>query len=83
MRLPRDISGMELVALLRRQYDYALVRQTGSHMRLVSYYRGYQGHVSVPNHSSVNIRTLARILNDVAVYLDVDREEVSEQLFGR
>lgn len=83
MKLPRDISGMELVALLHRQYDYALVRQTGSHLRLVSYYRGYQGYVSVPNHSSVNIRTLSRILNDVATYLDVDREEVAERLFGR
>lgn len=83
MKLPRDISGAELVTLLRRQYGYALVRQTGSHMRLVSYHRGHQGHVSVPNHSSVNIRTLARIINDVAAYLNVDREEVAEQLFGR
>ena len=83
MKLPRDISGMELVALLRRQYDYALVRQTGSHLRLVSYYRGYRGYVSVPNHSSVNIRTLSRILNDVATYLNVDQEEVAERLFGR
>lgn len=81
--MPRDISGMELVALLRRRYGYTLVRQTGSHMRLVSHYRGYPGNVSVPRHSSVNIRTLMRILNEVAAYLEIDREEVAEQLFGR
>lgn len=83
MRLPRDISGMELVALLRRQYGYTLVRQTGSHLRLVSQYRGYPGYVSIPRHNPIKVPTLIDILKQVAVYLNVDREEVAAQLFGR
>jgi len=37
MRLPRDLSGEDLAALLRRRYGYRLVRQRGSpnaHCRL-------------------------------------------------
>ena len=34
MRLPRDMSGEDLAALLRRRYGYQLVRQRGSHMTL-------------------------------------------------
>ena len=74
---------MELVALLRRRYGYILVRQTGSHIRLVSQYMGYPGYVSIPRHSSIKIPTLIDILKQVSAYLDVDREEVAEQLFGR
>ena len=34
MRLPRDMSGEDLAAVLRRHYGYRLVRQKGSHMTL-------------------------------------------------
>ncbi len=36
MTLLRDISGDELVRLLRRNYGYRLIRQRGSHLRLAS-----------------------------------------------
>jgi len=35
VRLPRDLSGCELATLLRRHFGYEVVRQTGSHLRLV------------------------------------------------
>jgi len=35
LKLPRDIAGDELAALLRR-YGYEVTRQTGSHIRLTS-----------------------------------------------
>lgn len=59
MRLPRNLSGMELAALLRRRYGYNLTRQTGSHMRLTSTYLGYEHHVSVPCHNPLKLGTLA------------------------
>ena len=82
MRLPRDISGDELVRLLRRRYGYRFVRQKGSHMRLTSTIRGADGHVSVPRHSSVNVNTLNSILSDVGEYLGMSRDELLEDLFG-
>ena len=41
MRLPRNLSGVELASLLARRYGYVLARQRGSHMRLTSNYLGY------------------------------------------
>ncbi len=38
-KTPRDLSGKELVALLKR-YDYLATRQTGSHIRLTSSLKG-------------------------------------------
>jgi len=35
MKLPRDMGGEELAALLGR-YGYKIIRQTGSHIRLTS-----------------------------------------------
>ena len=34
--MPRDMPGDELVRLLHRRYAYRVVRQRGSHMRLVT-----------------------------------------------
>ena len=82
MRLPRDISGWELAALLRRYYGYEIVRQAGSHLQLVSFYMGYEGNLSVPRHNFVRIGTLIRTLNIAAAYLEISRDELAERLFG-
>ena len=54
MKLPRDLSGTELARLLRR-YGYEVVRQTGSHMRLVSIARGTEHHITLPAHASLTV----------------------------
>ncbi len=36
VRLPRDITGRELAALLSLYFDYEVVRQTGGHLRLAT-----------------------------------------------
>lgn len=82
MRLPRDVSGERLAALLG-QYGYEISRQTGSHMRLTSTYRGTQHHVTIPRHGALRVGMLSAILAEVAAYLDVGREELLEALFGR
>jgi predicted RNA binding protein YcfA (HicA-like mRNA interferase family) len=81
LKLPRDVSGEDLARALRR-FGYELTRQTGSHMRLTSIFKGSQHHVTVPAHPRVKIGTLADILNDVALYLDVSRERLVRELFG-
>ncbi len=45
MKLPRDLSGEELAALLRR-YGYEVTRQTGSHMRLTTL-EGGEHHLTI------------------------------------
>ena len=80
MRLPRDLSGRDLVRALRR-YGYAVTRETGSHMRLTTQ-QGGEHHVTIPDHASLRVGTLASILGDVAVHLDIDRAALAEALFN-
>ena len=80
--MPRDMSGDELIHLLRRHFGYQVVRQRGSHMRLVSNARGTQHHVSVPRHSALKIGTLHSVLSRVAAYLEISQGEVRQKLFG-
>ena len=82
MKLPRDLSGRELASLLAR-YGYAITRQTGSHLRLTSAVRGPEHHVTIPQHKALSVGTLSGVLTDVAAYLEMDRTELSEALFGR
>ncbi len=81
MKLPRDLSGEELARALRR-YGYEITRQSGSHMRLSSSFRGVQHHITIPTHSPLKIGTLSQILSDVAGYLELTRDELTEKLFN-
>lgn len=82
MRLPRDVSGERLAALLGR-YGYEITRQTGSHMRLTSTLQGREHHVTIPAHAALRVGTLSGILAEVAAYLELSREELLEALFDR
>jgi predicted RNA binding protein YcfA (HicA-like mRNA interferase family) len=79
MRLPRDLSGQELVRLLST-FGYVVTRQTGSHARLTTQ-KGGQHHITIPMHDALRIGTLAGILDDVADHLGMSRNELAEQLF--
>ncbi|HXN52912.1 MAG TPA: type II toxin-antitoxin system HicA family toxin [Candidatus Acidoferrum sp.] len=81
MKLPRDVSGEDLARALRR-FNYEITRQTGSHMRLTSKFKGVQHHVTIPDHSQLKVGTLAEILGDVASYLDLTRDQLVRELFG-
>ncbi|MGC8514312.1 MAG: type II toxin-antitoxin system HicA family toxin [Acidimicrobiales bacterium] len=81
MRLPRDLSGRQLAALLRRHYGYEIVRQTGSHLRLRTDLSG-EHRLTMPAGGSLRVGTLAAILADVADHRGVPRSQVEEELFG-
>lgn len=78
MRLPRDLTGAELVRRLAR-LGYGVTRQTGSHMRLTSHQRG-EHHVTVPGHDPLRVGTLAAILEAVAAHHGLDRDELLSRL---
>lgn len=80
MRLPRDLTGVELARRLAR-LGYTVTRQTGSHMRLTKS-NGGDHHVTVPRHDSLRVGTLAAIFDAVAVYHGLSRDELLERLFG-
>lgn len=78
MRLPRDLTGAELVRRLAR-FGYAVTRQTGSHMRLTSHQRG-EHHVTVPRHDPLRVGTLAAILDAVASHHGLSRDDLLSRL---
>lgn len=79
MRLPRNLSGSDLVKRLDR-FGYHLTRQTGSHLRLTSTVHG-EHHVTVPQHDPLRIGTLAAVLDAVAVHHGLSRDALLERLF--
>lgn len=81
MKLPRDLSGERLAGLLSR-YGYKSTRQTGSHVRLTSDYKGADHHVTVPMHRYLSVGTLGAILTEIATYLEIDRDALAEEFFG-
>jgi predicted RNA binding protein YcfA (HicA-like mRNA interferase family) len=82
LKLPRDLSGRDLVRLLGR-YGYERTRQVGSHIRLRSNLRGQLHYVTIPDHDDLRPGTLNAVLSDVADYLNVERSALAEELFGR
>lgn len=81
MRLPRDVGGEELAALLKR-YGYEITRQTGSHLRLTTTQEG-EHHVTIPRHGSLRVGTLSVVRSDVAEHLGIPRQTLAETLFGK
>jgi predicted RNA binding protein YcfA (HicA-like mRNA interferase family) len=82
LKLPRDISGEELGKRLRR-FGYEISRQTGSHLRLTSNWKGKQHHITIPAHKHLRVGTLSAILADVAGYLEMTRDELAGEIFER
>jgi predicted RNA binding protein YcfA (HicA-like mRNA interferase family) len=80
LRLPRDLSGAELASRLS-VYGYRMTRQTGSHIRLTALLKGHEHHVTVPAHRALRVGTLSAIVNEVARFLEIDREKLAGDLF--
>jgi predicted RNA binding protein YcfA (HicA-like mRNA interferase family) len=79
MKIPRDLSGHELVATLCRHWAYVKVNQVGSHIILQTQ-EPTPHRVAVPAHKSVRIGTLNAILRAVANHKGVDRRAILDSL---
>ncbi|MEO8541787.1 MAG: type II toxin-antitoxin system HicA family toxin [bacterium] len=79
-RVPRDVSGRELVKGLRK-LGYEPTRQVGSHIRLATQTHG-EHHITVPDHDPIPVGTLTGILGDVAAHFEVTRDELLDLLFA-
>lgn len=79
-KIPRDISGRDLAALLRK-FGYEITRQTGSHIRLTGKLKNEPHHITIPDHTPLKIGTLNQILREVANYLKMGKEDFIQRLF--
>jgi predicted RNA binding protein YcfA (HicA-like mRNA interferase family) len=79
MKIPRDLSGHELVAALCRHWGYEKVNQVGSHIVLETQ-QPTRHRVVVPAHKAVRVGTLNGILRSVANHKGVDRQAILDTL---
>ncbi len=79
MRLPRDLSGRQLVKRLGT-LGYLVTRQKGSHMRLTTMRHG-EHHLTIPDHDSLRVGTLRSILASVAEHFRTTIDELAGELF--
>ena len=79
MKVPRDVNANTLITLLGR-YGYAVVRQTGSHIRMRKKLDDGDHDITVPNHKPIKIGTLHGIVKDVCVANNISMDEFYGQL---
>ena len=79
MKLPRDLSGAELIKLLCKHFDYRRLNQEGSHVILETS-DPRQHRISIPDHPALRIGTLNAILRAVATAKGVEKEDILRHL---
>ena len=79
MKLPRDLSGHDLVAVLCRRWGYVKVNQIGSHI-ILQKQEPTPHRIAVPAHKAVRVGTLNGILRGVANHKGVDRQAILDSL---
>lgn len=75
MKIPRDLSGADLIKILCSKWDYKKVHQAGSHIVLETE-NPVHHRIAVPNHHCLRIGTLNGILRAVARTKNIDKKDV-------
>ena len=78
MKLPRDVSGSDLIKALRK-LGYGNPRQRGSHIRVTTQENG-EHHEAIPNHDPIKVGTLHSILKNIAAHHRITVEELINRL---
>jgi predicted RNA binding protein YcfA (HicA-like mRNA interferase family) len=75
MKLPRDLSGGELIKLLCKHHGYCRVNQEGSHVILETDSPRHH-RLAVPDHNPLRVGTLNAILRSVAATKGLEKEDI-------
>ena len=75
MKIPRDLSGAQLVKVLCRDWNY----QEGSHIILQTDAPTHQ-RLSVPNHNPIRVGALNSIVRAVSLHKGIERQQLLDAL---
>ncbi|MGH7976239.1 MAG: type II toxin-antitoxin system HicA family toxin [Limisphaerales bacterium] len=78
MKIPRDLSGAQLVKVLCRDWGCRVVHQEGSHIILQTDAPLHQ-RLSVPNHNPIRVCTLNSIVRAVSLQ-GIERQQLLNAL---
>jgi len=73
------ISGKRLITFLQ-DINYVIVRQRGSHVRLKKTTPAGTHKITIPNHDPIAKGTLNDILTKIAIWNQVSKETLIEEL---
>ena len=78
MKLPRDVSGIDLIKALKK-LGYTITRQKGSHVRITTQLNG-EHHETIPHHSPLKSGLLLGILKSIAMHHELSVHELIEKI---
>jgi predicted RNA binding protein YcfA (HicA-like mRNA interferase family) len=79
MKLPRNLSGEDLVKHLCKCWGYRRIHQVGSHVVLQT--EQLEPHrIAVPAHTPLKIGTLNGIVFSIAAHKSVSKEDILKDL---
>ena len=79
MKLPRDLSGREVVDSLVRMLGYRVVHEKGSHIVIETDSPSRQ-RIVVPDHKVLRLGTLNAVPRAVAAHKGLDKNQVAALL---
>jgi len=79
MKLPRDLSGEDLVKHLCKHWEYQKIHQVGSHIILQTQHP-VPHRIAVPEHTPLRIGTLNGILSSIAAHKNVPKEAILKDI---
>ena len=79
MKIPRDLSGQELVTALCSHWGYDKVNQVGSHIILQTL-EPSPHRIAIPAHRPLRVGTLNSILRAVARHKSVEKQKILDSI---
>jgi predicted RNA binding protein YcfA (HicA-like mRNA interferase family) len=79
VKIPRDLSGRDLIKVLCKHWNYRQVHQVGSHIILQTDHPSRQ-RIPVPDHRTLRLGTLNSILRMVSLHKGVKRDDILAKL---
>jgi predicted RNA binding protein YcfA (HicA-like mRNA interferase family) len=79
MKIPRDLSGADLISILSRNFGYRRLHQVGSHVILETDSPRHH-RIAIPDHNPLRIGTLNSILRAVASAQGIDKKDIARLL---
>jgi predicted RNA binding protein YcfA (HicA-like mRNA interferase family) len=79
MKLPRDLSGRDLITALCRDWEYDQVHQVGDHVILQTE-TPFPHRIAIPDHKALRVGTLNSILRAISRHKGVERQAILDSL---
>ena len=79
MKIPRDLSGQNLIKMMQQKLAYQIVTQEESHV-ILQKDNPFKHRIAVPNHKSLRIGTLNSILRTLSSHTEFTKEQLLQLL---